>query len=141
MGNKRGLFLTNNVSKIYEKIVKERNSTDFTEGISEWHTGGVSERATIDTMMTMTAVIEQNMYLKQNTYLTFTDAEKCFDKLWLLDGVCELWRCGTDVRDCIMIKKLNERAEVVVKTPVGDNTIQYNTTDFLLTDESTTMEN
>ena len=32
----------------------------------------------------------------------------------------ELWRCGTDVRDCAMIKKLNERAEVVVKTPVGD---------------------
>ena len=130
MGNKRGLFLTNNVSKIYEKIVKERNSDDFTEGISEWHTGGVSERSTVDTMMTMTAVIEQNIYLRQNTYLTFTDAEKCFDKLWLLDGVCELWRCGTDVRDCVMIKKLNERAEVVVKTPVGD-TEPFHLTDIV----------
>ena len=49
-----------------------------------------------------------------------TDAEKCFDKLWLDDGVYELWRCGTDVRDCMMIKRLNEKAEVVVRTPVGD---------------------
>ena len=94
--------MTNNISKVYERTVKERN------------------RATIDVTMTMLAIIEQNRYLKRNTYLVFTDAEKCFDKLWLLDGICELWRCGTDVRDCVMIKKLNEKAEIVVKTPVGD---------------------
>ena len=36
MGNKRGLFLTNNVSKVYERIVKDRNSSSFRAGISEW---------------------------------------------------------------------------------------------------------
>ena len=70
--------------------------------------------------MLATAIIEQNRYLKTNTYLVLTDAEKCFDKLWLKDGVCELWRCGTDVRDCVMIKRLNEKANIVVKTPAGD---------------------
>ena len=120
MENKRGLFMTNNVSKVYERTVKGRNDDQFREGITEWHAGGVTERAPIDITMTMLAIIEQNKYLKRNTYLVFTDAEKCFDKLWLLDGICELWRCGTDVRDCIMIKKLNENAEIVVKTPVGD---------------------
>ena len=64
--------------------------------------------------MIVDAVIEENKYLKKNTYLVLTDAEKCFDKLWLMDGVCELWRCGTDVRDCMMIKRLNEKAEIVV---------------------------
>ena len=120
MGNKRGLFLPNNVSKVYERVVKGRNDEDFREGITEWATGGVSRRAPIDNVMMTTSVLEQNKYMKCRTYLVFTDAEKCFDKLWLKDGIFELWRCGTDVRDCVMIKKLNEKAEVVVKTAVGD---------------------
>jgi hypothetical protein len=120
MNNKRGLFLTNNVSKVYERVVKSRNDENFRETITEWATGGVSGRAPIDNVLTATSVVELNNYLKRNTYLIFTDAEKCFDKLWLKDGVLELWRCGTDVRDCVMIKKLNETAEIVVKTPVGD---------------------
>merc|ERR1712096_574557 len=90
------------------------------EGITEWQTGGISERAPIDNVLTTTSILEQNQYLKCNTYLVFTDAEKCFDKLWLKDGIFELWRCGTDVRDCVMIKRLNEKAEIVVKTTVGD---------------------
>ena len=120
MSNKRGLFLTNNVSKVYERVVKERNKENFINGITEWQTGGVNNRAPVDNVMTTTAIIEQNNYLKKNTYLVFTDAEKCFDKLWLKDGINELWRCGTDVRDCVMIKKLNEKAEITVQTPVGN---------------------
>ena len=130
MENKRGLFLTNNVSKVYEKIVKNRNAENFKEEISEWQTGGVANRATVDNVMIATAIMEQNRYLKTNTYLVLTDAEKCFDKLWLMDGVCELWRCGTDVRDCVMIKKLNEKANIVVKTPVG-NTDPFTMTDIV----------
>ena len=120
MGNKRGLFLTNNVSKVYERVVKERNEKDFTEGITPWNAGGIKNRSAVDIALTVTCIIEQNQYLKRTTYLTVTDAEKCFDKLWLLDGIYELWRCGTDIRDCCMIKRLNEKATVVVKTPVGD---------------------
>ena len=120
MSNKHGLFLTNNASKVYERVVKERNKENFIKGITEWATGGVNNRAPVDNVMTTTAIIEQNKYLKRNTYLIFTDAEKCFDKLWLKDGISELWRCGTDVRDCVMIKKLNEQAEITVKTPVGN---------------------
>ena len=112
--------MTNNVSKVYERIVKTRNEDDFKRGITPWATGGVKERSTVDNKLIVTSIIEQNKYLKRGTYLTVTDAEKCFDKLWLLDGIYELWRCGTDIRDCCMIKRLNERAYVVVKTPVGD---------------------
>ena len=57
--------------------------------------------------------------MKWNTYLTFTDAEKCFDKLWLEDGINELWRLGTNIRDCIMIKRMNEVARIVVQTSLG----------------------
>ena len=120
MSNKRGLFLTNNISKVYERVVKERNAVKYREGISEWANGGMKGRGGIDNIMIITSIIEQNKYLKRNTYLTFTDAEKCFDKLWLKDGIYDLWRSGTDVRDCLMIKKLNEKARIVVRTPVGN---------------------
>ena len=122
MSNKRGLFITDNVSKVYERIIKNRNDEKFREGITEWNTGGIKNRSTVDNIMIANAVIENNKYYNRNTYMTFTDAEKCFDKLWLLDGVGDLWKCGMDVRDCVMIKKLNERAEVTVKTPVGETT-------------------
>lgn len=128
MNNKRGLFLTNNISKVYERVVKQRNDENFRKGITEWQNGGIKNRAPIDVVFMITSIIEQNKYLKKNTYLVFTDAEKCFDKLWLDDGIVELWRCGTDIRDSIMIRKLNEKAEVVVRTPVG------NTEPFLLHD-------
>ena len=60
MSNKRGLFLTNNVSKVYERVVKERNKENFIKGITEWATGGVNNRAPVDNVMTTTAIIEQN---------------------------------------------------------------------------------
>jgi hypothetical protein len=73
-----------------------------------------------DNILITTAVIEMNQYLNKESYSVYTDAEKCFDLLDLNDGVVELWRCGTDVRDCIMIKRLNERARIKVITPVGE---------------------
>ena len=120
LNNKRGLFLTSNLSKVYEKLVKKRNQELFEAGISPWQTGGVRGRSTTDNILITTAVIEMNQYLNKESYSVYTDAEKCFDLLDLNDGVVELWRCGTDVRDCIMIKRLNERARIKVITPVGE---------------------
>ena len=61
MSNKRGLFLTNNISKVYERVVKERNAESFRQGITVWQTGGVKDRAPIDNTFTITS-IEQNKY-------------------------------------------------------------------------------
>ena len=75
--------------------------------------GGYLEKETLKKKCTLSSRI------LSKKYLTFTDAEKCFDKLWLEDGINELWRLGTNVRDCIMIKRMNEVARIVVKTPLG----------------------
>ena len=119
MPNKRGLFLPNNIGKVYEKVVKGRNNEQFCTNITVWQNGGVRLRGPIDNTMLTIAIGERNKYLNRSTYLTFTDAEKCFDKLWLEDGINELWRLGTNVRDCIMIKRMNQVARIVVKTPLG----------------------
>ena len=54
------------------------------------------------------------------THITFADVEKCFDNLWLDDSVKDIWQNGTNIRDAVMIKKLNEHAIASVKTPAGE---------------------
>ena len=117
MKHKRGLFLTNLFSKIYERIVKARNQERTI--LSPFQTGGVTDRSTIDNTMVFLAVIERNLYLGKSTVLTFADVEKCFDQMWLDDGIKDLWRSGMRARDCIALKRLNETANVVIETPVG----------------------
>jgi hypothetical protein len=104
MTNKRGLFLTNIVSKIFERVVKGRNKESFREGLSPNQTGGVSKRSGIDNLFTVLAIVERNKFLNKTTYLTFADVQKCFDSLWLEDGIKDLWMCGVDVRDAVTIK-------------------------------------
>ena len=117
MKNKRGLFMTNLVSKVYEKMIKVRNKDKAT--FSENQTGGVEGLGTIDNVMIVLAIIERNTYLGKATMLTFADIEKCFDKIWLDDGLKELWKCGMDVRDVISLKRMNESAKATVETPLG----------------------
>ena len=67
----------------------------------------------------MLAVVERNKYLKKPTFITFADIEKCFDKIWLEDGLKDLWKSGMSTRDCWALKKLNETAEAIIETPIG----------------------
>ena len=70
--------------------------------------------------MTIFAIIKRNKYFNKDTYITFADALTCFDNLWLEDGICDLWKSGTRIRDCITIKRMNEKANVIIRTPVGE---------------------
>ena len=117
MKNKRGLFITNIISKIVERVLKERNKEQFKKGLTPNQTGG--QRSTIDNIFTILAIIERNTYLNKTTHLTFADVQKCFDQLWLDDGIKDLWHCGVDVRDAIMIRNMNRTAQITIDTPVG----------------------
>ena len=120
MPNKRGLFLTNIISKVYERIIKKRNEGDVKKSCSQWQMGGVKKRSPTDCLFITYSIIERNTYLQKPTYIFYADAEKCFDKLWLEDAVIELWRQGTNIRDAVMIKKMNEEARIIIHTPVGE---------------------
>ena len=120
MENKRGLFMTNIISKIYERVVKGRNETAVKIHRSPWQMGGEKKRSPGDNLFITYSVIERNQYLGKPTYIFYADAEKCFDKMWLEDAIIELWRQGTNIRDAIMIKKMNEVANIIIHTPVGD---------------------
>ena len=114
--NKRGLFLTNIVSKTFEKIQEKESCSTF----DKLQNGGTTDRSTSDNWMILNAVLDEGRRLKKPVYLFFADLVKCFDRLWLKDCLVDLKECGMRDRDVVMIYRLNEEAVFKVHTPAGD---------------------
>ena len=119
MDNKRGLFLTEFVSKVYEKILKSRNEAQIGQYMSNLQTGGVKKRATVDNHIILSEIIRKNRKLGKKTYIVYGDAVKCFDKLWLKDALVELYKAGCSPQDVCMIYEMNKDTEISVVTPMG----------------------
>ncbi len=113
--NKRGLFLTNIMSKLFEKIVKSTMNVKNDQN----QLGGEEKRGTIDCTLLVMAVRDTNKRLRRDTYLFFGDLVKCFDRLWLRDCVVDLYEAGARARDAKMVYLLNKEAQIKIKTPVG----------------------
>ena len=117
MENRRGLFLTNILSKLFERVLE--NVTREQIQMSQYQSGGQRKRGTCDNQIMMNAVIDQNRRLKKKTYLYFADAYKCFDRLWLKDCLVELWKAGMREREIKIIYEMNRLANIEIKTPNG----------------------
>ena len=119
MENKRGLFITDVLSKLYEKVMKKRNNEQVMEYISPYQSGGVLEKATVDCHIILSEIVRRNRKLGKKTYVVFGDAVKCFDKLWLRDALVEMYKAGCNMQDIQLMYKLNEETGIVVDTPLG----------------------
>ena len=119
MDNKQGLFLTDIISKIYEKIVKTRNQEKINQHLSCYQTGGVRWRSTADNIFVLSEIIRKNRKMGRKTYIVFGDAIKCFDKLWLKDALVELFQAGCSPQDIEMIYKMNKETVISIETPSG----------------------
>ena len=120
MSNKRGLFLTNIISKCVEKILFKRNENTLIKHLSPYSNGGIKERGIQDNLFVVNYMINKYRKARKNLYLLFADIEKCFDNLWLRDCILELVRCGVPVEESMYIFQMNELVLATVKTPVGD---------------------
>ena len=115
LDNKRGLFLTNVVSKVFEEIQDSESQVRF----DRFQNGGTKGRATIDSWIILMALIDEGKRLRKPVYIFFADLVKCFDRLWLKDCVVDLHECGMRERDAFMVYRLNEKANFRVDTPNG----------------------
>ena len=117
MDNKRGIFLTNILSKLYEKVLDVL--TIEIVKINEYQCGGQKGCGTIDNMILMRSVIDNNRRLNRKTYCYFADAYTCFDKLCLKDCLVELWIAGMRQREVYMLYEINKESNIVIETPIG----------------------
>ena len=119
MNGKRGLFLTNIISKIIEKLLRNRSKEIIQNNISPYQCGGAKNRGITDNLLIMNTIIEEFKEKKQNLYILFADLEKCFDKLWLKDCIYEIVSAGMPEEEAWYIYQMNKDIKVVVETPVG----------------------
>ena len=99
MKNRRGIFLTNILSKAMEKAMMIRIEKQIDLG--RYQNGGRKERSPKDNWLAILAVIERNQSLKRDTIVLFADAIKCFDKLWLEGCVSDMLKDGLREREDI----------------------------------------
>ena len=119
MDNKRGLFITDIISKLYEKIIKNRNEEKIYSRMSDFQAGGMKMRSTGDCLFLASEIIRTKKKAGKKCYLVFGDAVKCFDKLWLRDALVDLFEAGCEPQDIQMIYKMNENTVIEVETPSG----------------------
>ena len=116
---RRGLFITNIVNKVYEKVKMEQNDEKIDRGISKHQCGGKKGRSTVDHIMTLNAVIEYNKSIGSETYVLFADAYKCFDKLNLKNCIIDMYE-DIGAEEAMKLYKLNENGKAIIKTPMGN---------------------
>ena len=75
--NRRGIFLVNRVSKIYESALKIQNENK-NENMSQMQAAGRKQRSAVDNLIILNSMIENQRQNKNKTYLFFADAKKWF---------------------------------------------------------------
>ena len=115
MESRRGLFLTNILSKLFENMILKNDSSTM----YPWQNGGGKNRSDIDNTIIINAIIDNNRRLNKKTYILFADAVKCYDNLWLQDCLIDLCDLGMREREIAMLYEMNKETKVVIDTPVG----------------------
>ena len=118
MTNRRGIFLTSVVGKVFEKTVLRTIEKDIKLG--RFQNGGRKGRSTKDNFLTIMAVIDRDKEMGLETTMLFADAEKCFDKLWLEDCIVDMVGCGMREREAALLYQMNQRANIKILTPFGE---------------------
>ena len=119
MKNQRGIFITSNMSKLCEKVIKERNREKLEKKITRFQNGATKGRGARDNLMILQAIMDYNRQIGNNVYILITDAVKCFDKLWLEDCCNSLYEIGMEVNEIQVIEELNTNIKAKIDTPYG----------------------
>ena len=116
--NQRGIFLTQVICKIWERMIKGRTK-NTTSKINKLQAGSKTGKCPGDQVFLLRSCITHAKYLHQALYLNFYDFRQCFDKLWLEDSIVSLYKLGLDNELLASIYETNYAATITVNTPLG----------------------
>ena len=119
LNNQRGIFITPVISKIFEKLIKNRISQAVENYKSLFQAGGRSNRSKADNLFILRAVIDHTLYIQSYVLFTLYDFKTRFDSLWLEDALNTLWDVGVENELLYIIYLLNKNCNITVNTPFG----------------------
>ena len=80
--------------------------------MSEMQAAGRKDRSAMDNLIITNTIIENQRAQKQNTYMFFADAVKCFDKLWLNGSLLEMYNLGYDPNTPKILYQMNKETDI-----------------------------
>jgi hypothetical protein len=116
--NKRGIFLCIVISKVLEKLIKQRIEQNLAD-VNSFQFGSKRNKGCPDLLFLVRAVIDHAKYTGKTIYVTLYDYSQCFDSLWLEDCIVSLWKLGVSRQLLALIKGMNEQVNMIVNTPHG----------------------
>ena len=115
--NERGITLSSNLGKLYERVINERIKKDV--NMTWAQAGGRKGAATTDHILLMKEIIQTTTQKKETLYMVFLDVTKAFDKAWLSGILHVLHNCGVQDRHWLIVKRMNENLKARIRTRFG----------------------
>ena len=116
--NYRGIFLTQIISKMYERIMVGRKK-EVMNSSTKLQAGSKTERGPLDNLFLLQSCVDHAKHMNVPLFVTVYDFAQCFDALWLEDCIVSLWKLGVRDEALTTLYNLNKKATIQVKTPIG----------------------
>ena len=116
--NHRGIFLTDILAKVMEKLIKSRAQNSL-RNVNKFQYGATEGRSPADCTFIIRSLIDHALYLRKSLFLNLYDYSTCFDSLWLEDTMLALWDIGIRNELFPLIYKMNENTLISIRSPYG----------------------
>ena len=118
--NDRGVFSVVKLRSVLEKLIYKDTQEIIERNLSSSNIGGRKGRNIRDHLFVIYGLINDVISGRADDIdLQFYDIHKCFDEMNYEETHNDLWDVGLDNDKFAIIAKLDEKSEVVVKTPCG----------------------
>ena len=115
--SERGITLSSNFGKLYERIINNRAKQLIT--ITEAQAGGIKGKSTSDHIRTLNDLIHIGRENNKRIFITYLDVTKAYDKAWLDAIMYVLHKEGLKNKTWLTVKKLNEKLTASINTKYG----------------------
>ena len=117
--NHRGLFLSNTILKLYEKMILNRANPNIEKGMSKYQAGGRKNYSIKEQVFIVRSIINYHKYLNKPLLIEFIDLRKAFDKMVLKNVMINLWEIGIRGKIWRVIYNINQKAIIRIKSNLG----------------------
>ncbi len=117
LSNERGITLSSNIGKLFERIINKRIQQDI--NITSNQGGGMKGKSTSDHLLRIMNFIRKSKKQHKTTYVVFLDVTKAYDKAWGKAILYSMNKSGIEGQNWKIAKELNEKITAKVKTKHG----------------------
>jgi hypothetical protein len=115
----RGIFRIPILRNILELLMHRDEYETIDNNLTNCNVGARRRRNVRDNLFVMNAIMNESKQTKEATDIDVYDVKKCFDNLWLLECINDLYEAGMKNDKLNLLYLANRDARIVIKTSSG----------------------